>query len=156
MRLFIVFVLLASLFGCQSKTIVWQEQHHPADQIWDADSVYKFTFDVTDTSGFYNLYIETVNTKDYPFSNIWFFTKMVVNNQKEITDTLEYDLCNDVGAWYGKKQDHSYTIWNLYQRNVRFAQPGKYTFFIQQGTRKLQLSGISAVGLIIQKQETKQ
>ncbi|MCK5536572.1 MAG: gliding motility lipoprotein GldH [Bacteroidales bacterium] len=153
MRLFVGLLLLSLTLSCSQDNIVWQERYKPTNNIWNADSVYKFSFKVSDTSAFYNIYIESQNTEVYPFSNIWLFTKLNVNNQLQITDTLEFDLCNDVGKWFGKKQKGNYALWHVYQQGVRFGSLGYYELYVQHGMRKIDLNGMASLGLIIQKQK---
>ncbi len=150
-------IILLSIFSlleaCSSNGVVFHSTKEFPDAVWNMDSIATFEFEVTDTSSFYYLFIETQNTNLYSYSNIWFFTHIKTQKEKILSDTLEYSLCDKKGKWFGQKSDDNYKLWNLYKANVRFASTGIYHMEIQQGMRMKLLPGIKSVGLVIQKNE---
>ena len=143
------------LAACSNRNIVVEQTVNFEKNEWSANKPATFEFEIEDTVSFFNLFLKTENTNDYPNSNIWFFTQLNSPQAYTITDTLEYSLCNAKGQWYGNKSGDGYAIWNLYKQNVKFRNKGKYLLTVTQGMRTNNLQGIKSVSLIIQKLERK-
>jgi len=143
------------LAACSNRNIVVEQTVKFEKNNWSATKPATFEFEVEDTVSYFNLFIKTKNTNNYPNSNIWFFTHLKSPQDYSITDTLEYILCDAKGQWYGEKSHGEYEIWNLYKQNVKFRQKGKYLLTVTQGMRVQDLRGIESVSLIIQKLKKK-
>lgn len=148
-----VFLAIVFLYSCQQKTqfseFVSIENH------WSKNTPITFEFQATDTTSFYDIFINLRNDETYPYSNIFLITKMEYADIQEVVDTLEYEMATPQGEWLGKgfsvKQSK---LW--YKENVKFSKQGTYKFSIWQADRKLgenngveNLEGITEVGLQI-------
>jgi len=154
LKIGIIFSILW-LTACSNRNIVVEQTVKFDKNKWSANKPATFEFEVEDTVSFFNLFIKTKNTNNYPNSNIWFFTHLNSPQAYMITDTLEYSLCDAKGQWYGDKSGDGYEIWNLYKQNVKFRKKGKYLLRVIQGMRTDNLQGIKSVSLIIQKLKKK-
>jgi len=146
-----VIILLLGAISCSQDGIVLEKYHSITDKKWHIDSIKHYNFTVNDTASEYIIFIQTANTNDYSYSNIWFFTRLISQQNHQITDTLEFDLAKPTGKWLGTKKKEQYLLRHVYRHGVKFAQSGNYKFSIQHGMRTTELNGISEVGLVIKK-----
>lgn len=146
------FVICLACVSCKNKTLVDISKTIESSE-WNENNPLKFSFDITDTITPYNIFYQTVNNSDYPFSNLYLFTDIRFPNGKIIRDTTEILLSNSQGKWIGKGWFGSYTSTVPYRINIRFPEQGNYTFTITQAMRcpNKNLSGIESLKLLIQK-----
>lgn len=140
------------LISCDTNR-VFEENKQITGNIWNKDSIISFKVEITDTVSSHDILINIRNEGTYPYSNIFFFTKMVYPNEKFIKDTVEYILADANGKWLGKGFGNIWSNQFLYKQNVVFPMKGKYIFEIAQGLRAKdnQLEGIKDIGLRIEK-----
>ena len=140
-----VTVLVAA---CSSRT-AYSEYHNVPLDGWDKDSALVFEVAVQDTLAAYNLVLSVRHGQEYPFQNIWFFVENGLTGQ---TDTLEYYLADQRGRWLGNGFGDKHEMPCLIGQNVRFSHARPYLFKVRQGMREDRLSGITEVGLTVEKQ----
>ena len=70
---------------------------------------------------------------------------------RSLTDTLEYDLADEKGRWYGKGSGDVHELRLPWRSNVYFPLKGEYVFRIQHGMRSTDLRGVYDFGLRIEK-----
>jgi gliding motility-associated lipoprotein GldH len=94
----------------------------------------------------------TIRTgSDYPFRNIFLFVTASSPDGKSITDTLEYELADEKGNWFGKGSGDVHELNLPYRSNVFFPLKGNYVFKIQHGMRTVDLKGVYDIGVRIEK-----
>ena len=142
-----IFIIL--LAACNYDPIFQQSSSIP-NSSWNKDNIVEAKVPVTDTVSYHDIFINIRNLNSYPYSNLYLFVAVNAPNGDNITDTLEYRLADDYGAWLGKKSSRIWDCKLLFRPMVKFAQGGSYTFSIQHGMRDNELSGISDVGLTIE------
>lgn len=142
-----LFILLFA--ACDYEPVFQQNTAIPND-LWDKNNVVKIEVPVTDTISYHDIYIDVRNLNSYPYSNLYLFVNVIAPNGDNMTDTLEYRLADDYGAWLGKKSSRIWDCRLPFRAMVKFAQEGNYTFNIQHGMRNDELEGISDVGLTIE------
>ena len=118
---------------------------------WNQDSVKTFTFQVIDTIGYHNIYINLRNQATYNFSNIWLFIRLYSPDGKFLTDTAQFLLADPAGKWMGKGLGGIIDNQLPYLQNVYFPRSGSYQISIQHGMRQEMLKGISDIGVRIEK-----
>ena len=111
----------------------------------------EFTFPVTDTINLTNVVFTIRTGSDYPFRNIYLFVTAVSPDGKINTDTLQYDLADEKGNWYGKGLGDIHELSLPYRTNVYFPLKGIYKFKIRHGMRIGDLKGVYDLGLRIEK-----
>ena len=110
-----------------------------------------FKVPVSDTVNSNNVIFTIRNGSSYPFRNIYLFVTTTSPDGKAITDTLQYNLADEKGKWYGKGFGDIHELNLPYKSNVYFPRKGIYVFKIQHGMRIEDLKGVYDVGLRIVK-----
>lgn len=146
--LFMVCSLLI-LFSCDPGR-VYEENIKIPDGIWEKDHKVSFEVFIDDTTSAHNLYVNVRNTSLYPFSNLYLFITTTAPSGHTIRETFEIILCDEKGKWLGSGLGDIWDLQQVYKKNVRFAQRGKYTIEYQQGMRMDRLPFVLDVGLRIE------
>jgi gliding motility-associated lipoprotein GldH len=144
-------ILLSFLFSC-NKVGVFEKTAPIPSQSWTWQYKPTFTFNITDTTALYNVYIVLRHTDAYNYNNIW----LTVGSQAP-GDTMRYQninlqLANDAKGWEGSGMDDIFEIRKfLTPGPVPFKKPGNYTFTISQVMREDPLMHIMNVGVRVEK-----
>jgi gliding motility-associated lipoprotein GldH len=151
----IVFPLLLMMISCNSPVLFTDTSVMPG-KTWNLSNVPVFTIPVNDTVSTSDIYFVIRTGTDYPFRNIWLFVTAVSPDSKSLTDTLEYELADEKGNWYGKGFGDIHELTLPYRQNVFFPMKGSYQFKIQHGMRSGDLAGVYDFGLRVEKHSSKQ
>lgn len=149
-----ILIMLSLLIApaCSRNTLFTDSVAMPG-KTWGLAFIPEFNFPVTDTIGVTNVYFSIRTGSDYPFRNIYLFVTSISPDGKSMTDTLEYDLADEKGNWYGKGPGDIHELTLPFRTNVFFPQKGLYIFKIQHGMRIGDLKGVYDLGLRIIKSE---
>lgn len=131
----------------------YQEQQSVTN--WNKDAAATFNFEVKDTTEAYNLSFLTRNTNDYPYANLYIFTKLIDPKGQEFTDTLQYYLAFQDGEWIGKGKNLK-ELYLVYRENVSLKDTGTYKLSVWHGMRDDNLKGIEDISLIVDKNKKAQ
>jgi gliding motility-associated lipoprotein GldH len=144
----VLFVLMVVLM-CSCESAVWYKSSvNVPVKGWHKDSVAVFKSSVSEIEKSCHILLTVENTKDYKYSNIWFFVDAVSPKGHMHRDTLECNLADDRGQWYGRRKGgHGYKSTHPYKLNIRFPEKGLYTYYVMQGMRDTVLAGIHSVGI---------
>lgn len=118
---------------------------------WGKESPVKFDFQIDDTLGLYNIYINVRNRGEYPYQNLWLFLEKITPDSIFTRDTVEFYLADNNGKWMGTGSGASYEMPVLYQQKIKFSKKGLYKYKISQGMRDSLLRGINDVGMRLEK-----
>jgi gliding motility-associated lipoprotein GldH len=122
--------------------------HSIGESIWHKDSVICFEVAVHDTLSAHNVSLELRTDDQYPYKNLWLFISLRKPSGEIRRDTLECQLADDNGKWYGTGISlHKLTV--PYDTGLVYPQAGIYTYTIAHAMRNDRLPGISEVGLRI-------
>lgn len=141
----IFFLLLSS---CNSNVVYTNSQVMKAET-WKLADTPVFEVPVNDTLTSNNVIFTLRNGSSFPFRNIYLFVSTTSPDGKTITDTLQYNLADEKGKWYGKGFGDIHELNLPYKSNVYFPRKGIYVFKIQHGMRMENLKGIYDIGLKI-------
>ncbi len=130
---------------------VYEENSAIENEKWELKTTFKHGFTIPDTLQLYNMYINIRNTVDYQYSNLYLFVTTDFPNGQKAKDTLECILANKEGKWFGKGNGRIKDCKILFKPKFRFAKQGKYTLTIQHAMRDNVLSGISDIGIRLEK-----
>jgi len=148
------FVLLLTylliLTTCNSN-IVFTDSKVMTDKTWTLFNTQVFKVPVNDTLNSNNVFFTIRTGTSYPFRNIYLFVTTTAPNGKSITDTLQYNLADEKGKWYGKGFGDIHELKLPFKTNVFFPLKGNYQFKIQHGMRIEDLKGVYDFGLRIEK-----
>jgi gliding motility-associated lipoprotein GldH len=141
---------LMMMSSCNNNTIFTDSVVIP-DNTWSLTNIPVFTFPVTDTAVRTNVYFTIRTGSEYPFRNIYFFVTASSPDGKSISDTLEYNLADEKGNWYGRGFGDIKELNLPFKSNVFFPVKGAYKFNVQHGMRIGDLKGVYDIGLRIEK-----
>src|SRR5690606_16921352 len=107
-----------------------ESPHHFQEQTafgesWNKNAAATFNFEIKDTADAYTVTLLTRNTNDYPYSNLYIFTKLTDPKGQEFTDTLQYYLAFQDGEWIGKGKNLK-QLYLVYRENVSIKDTGNY------------------------------
>jgi gliding motility-associated lipoprotein GldH len=146
--LILTFSLLLS--SCNSK-VVYTNSQAMAEETWKLMDIATFKVPITDTLNSNNVFFTIRNGSSFPFRNIYLFVTTMSPDGRKITDTLQYNLADEKGKWYGKGFGDIHELNLPYKSNVYFPLKGIYEFRIQHGMRIENLKGVYDIGLRIEK-----
>lgn len=141
------FILLPSC----NNNVVYTDSHQIPEMTWKLMDILRFRIPVTDTAGSNNVTFIVRTGSAYPYRNIYLFVTTVSPNGKSITDTLQYNLADEKGRFYGKGLGDIHELTLPYKSNIYFPVKGTYQLKIQHGMRLEDLKGVYDFGLRIEK-----
>ena len=153
-RAVLLVAMLLIVYSCNSNLIFTDSSVMP-DNIWSLSNNPEFNVTIIDTINTSDIIFTIRTGSDYPFRNIYLFVTATAPDGKSLTDTLEYDLADIKGNWYGKGFGDIHELNLPYKTNVFFPLKGTYQFKIQHGMRIGDLNGVYDFGLRIQKRAGK-
>lgn len=148
--LFLSAVLI--FISCDRKSLV--NEYRVIDKNgWNKDSLLVFEVPVSDTLKMHHVYVNVRNDIDYKYSNLWLFIGITQPGDTiPVTDTLEITLADPAGKWLGEGFGGIKTNETLYRKNVYFPKAGNYKIAVQHGMRGKILTGITDVGIRVERQ----
>lgn len=148
---FIIALISPLLFASCNNNVVFTDSRTIKGETWKLMDIQSFNVSIYDTTTSNNV-IFTVRTGNaYPFRNIFLFVSTKSPDGKQLTDTLQYNLADEKGKWYGKGFGDIHELNLPYKSNVYFPRKGMYMFKIQHGMRIEDLNGVYDIGLRIEK-----
>jgi len=146
----LILTSLILLSSCNSN-IVYTDSLVMPEKNWGLLNIPVFKIPITDTINSNNVFFTIRTGSSYPFRNIYLFVTTTSPDGKSITDTLQYNLADEMGNWYGKGFGDIRELNLPYKSNVYFPLKGTYQFKIQHGMRIEFLKGVYDFGLRIEK-----
>lgn len=120
---------------------------------WSKDSAVSFSVEMNDTVSTYRVLTVVRHISTYPYQNFWMFLNSKSPEGYVAKDTIECFLADNRGKWLGNGLLSQHEMPVIYMDHIKFPQIGTYRFDIYQGMRDSVITGISAIGLIIEKQD---
>ena len=148
--IFIAFISL-SLVGC-FKSDVFESTTPFRGEKWSYDRSPSFSFDISDTSSLYNIFLIVRHTDAYKYNNIWLKVGVLQPGDSLRTSKLDVTLGSDATGWEGTGMDDIYEYRKaLTPRPIPFKKAGKYTFTVSQIMRESPIEHILNVGIRVEK-----
>lgn len=155
-RILVSIVWVVLLCACSDSGVIYHSFNHLPERGWDKREIQRFSPEIEDTLGIYDINVSLRYTNDYVYSNLWLFIVYTDGDGKQHIDTLECRLADVYGKWYGSGWGPSYQQEIPFKKKVHFSAPGKYPILIQQGMREDVIQNIKDVGIKVTRiQETK-
>lgn len=150
-------VLIITTISCKQKVVF--NQFEPIEKgKWANGQVVAIDIPMQDTIAHYNLFINLRNNNDYAYSNLFLIARMTFPDNKQVTDTLEYEMTDAKGNFLGSGFSDIKENKLFYKEKIRFSKAGKYLFEVKHAMRKRNeiigidpLEGITDVGISIEK-----
>jgi gliding motility-associated lipoprotein GldH len=141
------------LVSCNLNTGVFEKNTAIPRQEWQSSYKPEISFNIKDTSAFYNIYIVLRHSDAYNYNNIW------LNLHRKGPDTsythqLEVTLANtkENNSWLGTGMDDIWeTRTRINQTPIQFRRAGNYEFVLEQIMREDPLNHVLNVGIRIEK-----
>jgi len=144
------------MFSCTDK-MDFNQYKSINSEGWKAHEKVLFEFEVKDTISFKNAFINIRNNSTYEFSNLYLITELVYPNKTIVTDTLHYQMANELGAFLGVGFTEIKENKLFYKEKKTFPIKGTYSFTVRHAMRKNGvvspidfLKGIQDVGFSIE------
>lgn len=137
------------LFACD-KNRVFDNSFAIEDARWAVNDVKQFSFEIDDTTAFYNVLINVRNNNEYEYRNLYLFIKMTSPSNKYFEDTVEFQLADNRGKWLGKGAGNIWQSQLMMLKNVKLLEKGSYQVELMQGMRDDTLKSITDIGLRIE------
>ncbi len=118
---------------------------------WSASNRLRFETPINDTASTYRIMLHVRNHVDYPYSNLFLFLQTRMPNGNITRDTIECQLADQAGHWYGKGTGLYRQQLIPLHNHLKFPLPGSYVFYLEQGMRDTLLFGIADAGLRIER-----
>lgn len=147
--LFII-TILVSLLSCDQNR-VYENNYRIEDSNWARSNKLKFDFDIEDTSELYHLYFNFRHAGDYPFQNLYLFTKLKSPSGLIAVDTAQMILADSKGRWYGKGIGDIFDYQFKFKEYAKLNEAGTYEFTVEHGMRKKILPNITDLGVRVEK-----
>lgn len=145
-------LLMLGLFSCNDNLIYTDVAEMP-DSEWNLFNNPDFSFPVSDTTKSSDIFFTIRTGSQYPYRNIFLFITTKAPDGKSVTDTLEYEIADEKGRWFGKGFGDINELKLPYRQNVFFPMKGTYHVIIRHGMRTEDLKGVYDIGLSVEKFE---
>lgn len=143
-------ILSALCVGCSGRSVYSHYEPLPVSG-WHADSAIVYDFAVADSSLTYDLVLNLRHTDLYPHQNFWVFADLYRDSLLLSSDTLDYYLADQRGRWLGNGFGGRRDMPMLYKHQFLFPFGGNYRLSVRHGMRTTLLTGVSDLGLTIDK-----
>lgn len=152
--LYFILILSFLLFiqNCNKQPFYQAEADIPNGS-WHMDTAISFKPDIIDTAQRFDLFLSISHKNDYRYRNVWFFIKSKSPVGYSHVDTINIQLAENNGKWYGKKTGDLYVRNMMFKKQIAFPRQGEYTFEIVQGMRDIELKEIYKLGFTIQESQ---
>jgi len=145
-----LFILSLALSSCDGR-LLFEENLKVSDASWHRDERAQFEFMVTDTTVSYDLYLNVRHGGDYPYKNLYLFTKTTSPNGLTAVDTAQMIFADNQGRWMGKGIGGIYDYQFKYKESIQFPTSGSYVFEIEQAMRDIELDNVTDIGIRIER-----
>lgn len=143
-------VVFTSLVACDGNTI-FEENLKIKDSVWNQNEKAYFEFDIQDSTIAYEIYMNFRHGGNYPYKNIYLFTRTVSPSGLIAKDTAQMLLADNKGRWLGKGIGDIFDYQFKYKAGNLFPESGTYTFEIEQAMREESLENVTDIGIAIKK-----
>jgi len=133
------------------RNVVFTDSLSMPSKTWQLENIPSFRIVVDDTISSNNILFSVRTGASYPYRNIYLFVTTSSPDGKIITDTLQYDLADEKGRWYGKGFGDIHELLLPYKSNIYFPLKGIYQITVQHGMRIRDLKGVYDFGIRVEK-----
>jgi len=150
LQIILACVLMPVLYSCNSN-LLYTDSMEFDNSSWSLSNIPDFSINISDTITSTDINFTIRTGSGYPFRNIYLFVTVISPDKKIVNDTLEYNLADERGNWYGKGVGDIHELDLPYKKNIFFPAKGVYHFKMQHGMRVGDLKGVYDIGVKINK-----
>lgn len=148
-KILLILIIVIFAISC-GKNVVFTDSTVMPGKAWELAHIPVFNVPVKDTISSNNIVFSIRTGASYPYRNIYLFVTTTSPEGKSITDTLQYNLADEKGNWYGKGFGDIHELSLPYKSNVYFPVKGIFQFKIQHGMRTERLKGVYDFGIKVE------
>lgn len=149
-RCLLLFTAMILMISC-GRNVVFTDSTEMPGRTWKLEDTPEFSITVNDTLSSNNIWFIIRTGSAYPYRNIFLFVTTASPDGNSMTDTLNYDLADEKGNWYGKGFGDIHELMLPYKSNVFFPLSGTYQIAVRHGMRIADLKGVYDFGLRVEK-----
>lgn len=146
----IIFLFTLALTAC-TDGLLYEENLKIKNAEWKREEKAQFKFEVEDTSSQYDLFINVRHGGDYPYRNLYLFTRTRSPGRLIAVDTAQMIFADKQGRWMGKGIGGIYDYQFRFREKVQFPEQGTYHFQIEHGMRDKVVPQITDIGIRIER-----
>jgi gliding motility-associated lipoprotein GldH len=145
----LILLIVLGTASCQTIDIYEKTASFPLHN-WKSAETPSFTFEITDTTSLYNIFLVLRHEDAYNYNNIWI--NLFVKGPTGV-DTVrrEFILGNNRQGWLGSGMDDIFEHRTPFNDKPAPLHKGKYTFTLQQDMREDPLEHILNAGIRVEK-----
>jgi gliding motility-associated lipoprotein GldH len=146
-----VIVPLLGIQACSQNGVFEQTKTLPG-HAWASSSRLTYTFNIQDTSSWYNLYIILTHTDAYHYNNIYVDVTTIAPGDTAVTAQRQFQLAKNNYGWLGTAMDDiiEHRILLTDKGPVKLKK-GNHTIILQQTMREDPLAGMISAGVRAEK-----
>lgn len=148
-------LLLCALLSACGSTFEYYKSYTIPDSGWTYNDSLQFVFEISDTSALYDITVNIQYHDTFPNQNFYTQIETKFPSGKRLGKVVSFDLFEKSGKPIGQCAANLCSLQSFLQKNAFFHEPGKYAITLHQFTRTEKLSGLSSIGLGLQKTGTK-
>ena len=148
---YLVFILLVSAFVSCNNDIVYQETLKISDAKWNRNELAKFSFNIEDSLSSYDLYLMIRHAGNFPYKNLYLFSKTYGPRDVFAKDTAQMIFADDKGNWLGKGIGDIYDYEFKFKEQIVFPYKGEYQIHLEQAMRDIEVEGVTDIGIKLKK-----
>jgi gliding motility-associated lipoprotein GldH len=130
---------------------VYEESLKIPEAEWNRNETAKFEFAIEDSLAEYAFFLNFRHAGDYPYRNIYLFSKTKSPSGKLAVDTAQMILANSQGRWLGKGIGDIYDYQFKFKQGPLFPEKGTYQVILEQAMREKTLTNVTDIGIGIKK-----
>lgn len=154
LRMLTAMVFVTLFIGSCNQIEIFEKNTTIPDYSWDAGFTANGTFEISDTSSAYSIYLVLRHTDAYKYNNIWLNVGLQPPGDSLYHQKLNLVLGDDAHGWSGSGMNDIWEIRELLNGGPQhFVKPGTYRYSIAQVMRENPLTNIMSVGLRIEKEK---
>ncbi len=138
------------IISCNNKNYIYEESEEIIEGKWLYKDTLNYTFQITDTTKIYNIYLELAHSTDYTYQNLYLKLHTQFPTGKRIEQQVSFELADKYGQWYGDCGNSSCSLLVPSQKGAYFNTLGKHTITIEQFMRKDPIEGIKKISVRIE------
>jgi len=142
-------ILLVIAVSCNTIDVFERSRIFPSHN-WPEKERPSFSFDISDTTSPYNIFLVIRHKDAYRYNNLWVNITMKGPGDS-ISVRREFILANNTKGWLGSGMDDIFEHRILFSDKPAPLRQGRYTFTLQQAMREDPLEHILNVGIRVEK-----
>ncbi|MES2780529.1 MAG: gliding motility lipoprotein GldH [Bacteroidota bacterium] len=151
-NLFWVASIIVLFVSCDPGRVFDDNKSIPGNA-WHFKNTVPFEVQVTDTTKFYNVYVNLRINSDYKYSNIFMWLNTTNPQKKMDQRRIEIRLADEGGKWLGNGLGDIYDYQFPVFQKIKFPNSGFYRFELEQNMRDDTLMNVKSVGVRVEMAE---